>query len=764
MRRVTRALPVLSWMLVLALAAVLFGELGHPVTSLARLAAYWGWVVVAPGLVLHRWLRPGERSWSAEVAWGGAVGLSAELVLRPLAIVTGWSGVFWLWPLAVLVAAGAIPALRHRTFGAAPTRDDVRASVATAAATGAAVAALWIVYLRAHPVPRQGGNYYQDLMFHLSLVRNLQLEAWPSTPQVAGVDLDYHWFADSHVASVGLATGLEPSALLFHLWLLPVIVLTSVALAALARQCTGVWWTGPALVWFSMACFSTASVQDTLPAIVGSSVIGLSPSQMFLMPLFLGALSFLVDFVRGRRDPGVWAGFALLALATSGAKPTALPLLAAGIVFTVGIEYLRTRRLDRTLLALGAASAALFVVTQGALVGSTGGSGIALLSPLRALPVYDATTGDTSGAGSGGWLMPAFDTASGAGFAVLVLLAFLLVHTAHLVGLFALAVPDLRADAGASLLCGITVAAWAAFLVLDHPGVSQAYFLYTALPLAVLLTLWLVPALRVSWRDVGLGVGLGLVTGLLIVLAASRVATGPGHVLLGQVGVCAGVVAAGVWLGMRGRRTPSAGGRPARLLTGTAVAGVAVLAMAVPLWVSALVDEQRQVSAATSAPAEHGHVYLSAAQIAAARRLDDLAEPDDVVATNVHCLGAVRGRVCDARAFWVSALSGQRILLEGWAYTAESQSQQPPDEASYTTAPTPWPARLDLSDRAVSEADPRTLDRLRRQGVRWIFADRHASRVSGALDASARLTFRNDAVSIYELVPASAASGSAAPR
>ena len=109
MRRVTRALPVLSWLLVLALAAVLFDELGHPVTSLARLAAYWGWVVVAPGLVLHRWLRPGERSWSAEVAWGAAVGLSAELMLRPLAIVTGWSGVFWLWPLAVLVGRRGDP-------------------------------------------------------------------------------------------------------------------------------------------------------------------------------------------------------------------------------------------------------------------------------------------------------------------------------------------------------------------------------------------------------------------------------------------------------------------------------------------------------------------------------------------------------------------------------------------------------------------------------------------------------------------------------
>ena len=383
--------------------------------------------------------------------------------------------------------------------------------------------------------------------------------------------------------------------------------------------------------------------------------------------------------------------------------------------------------------------------------------------------MYDATTGDTSGAGSGGWLMPAFDTASGAGFAVLVLLAFLLVHTAHLVGLFALAVPDLRADAGASLLCGITVAAWAAFLVLDHPGVSQAYFLYTALPLAVLLTLWLVPALRVSWRDVGLGVGLGLVTGLLIVLAASRVATGPGHVLLGQVGVCAGVVAAGVWLGMRGRRTPSAGGRQARLLTGTAVAGVAVLAMAVPLWVSALVDEQRQVPAATSAPAEHGHVYLSAAQIAAARRLDDLAEPDDVVATNVHCLGAVRGRdLRRPRLLGVGTVRAEDpaggVGLHGGEPEPAAPRRGELHDGAHALALARTPPQRPC---AVSEADPRTLDRLRRQG-RALASSRTGNRLARCPPHSTPrrcLTLRNDAREASdEPVPATRSTGSAAPR
>ena len=51
-----------------------------------------------------------------------------------------------------------------------------------------------------HKPPPNGTSYYQDLLFHLSMVHELMRSMPPQWPQVAGEPLEYHWFANADMA------------------------------------------------------------------------------------------------------------------------------------------------------------------------------------------------------------------------------------------------------------------------------------------------------------------------------------------------------------------------------------------------------------------------------------------------------------------------------------------------------------------------------------------------------------------------------------
>ncbi len=445
----------------------------------------------------------------------------------------GVPGVLWAWPLLVVGVVLATPALRAR-LRRPPTRAHVGAITLTGLLAGAGVVMLWSTYLRAQPVPTRGGSFYPDLMFHLGITRNLQIEAWPSDPQVAGNVLNYHWFADSHIASVGLATGVDASALVFHLWLVPMLLLTAALLSALARQCVETWWVGPALVWLSLVGTSALLVDQRLSIGVTNVVTPLSPSQVLAAPVFLALASLLVDFLRGQRGLAEWLAVLVVSLTASGTKPTVLPVIAAGLAVGLVVRWLMVRRVDRGALGMLLLTAGVLLTTQGVLVGSTGGSSLRFLGFLRAWGVYDELTGDTSLPGSGGFLLDPFTTASGAAAVAGLMVAFLTAQWLRLVGLLTLLRPRLRADAAVPFLAGAGAASWAGLLLLDHPGVSEYYFLYTGVPVLTLLTLWLLvdlglPGPAPRWLPAA---AVGLMGGLVLVALGTEGTASPGRVWL----------------------------------------------------------------------------------------------------------------------------------------------------------------------------------------------------------------------------------------
>ena len=173
--------------------------------------------------------------------------------------------------------------------------------------------------------------------------------------------------------------------------------------------------------------------------------------------------------------------------------------------------------------------------------------------------------------------------------------------------------------------------------------------------------------------------------------------------------------------------------------------GLAVTVLCLAAVVSQSVGDQ----AATADPAADS--LVTADEVVAARWLGRHAEQDDVVATNVHCLPTFTLVGCDARAFWVSGLTGRRVLVEGWGYTDAAQAANGRGGLTYSRQPFDDPGLLALNDGAFTDPSLEKLRRLHALGVRWLFADRRAGLVSADLAVMASPTFRSGAVTVYRL-------------
>jgi hypothetical protein len=125
--------------------------------------------------------------------------------------------------------------------------------------------------------------------------------------------------------------------------------------------------------------------------------------------------------------------------------------------------------------------------------------------------------------------------------------------------------------------------------------------------------------------------------------------------------------------------------------------------------------------------------------------LRDHSEPDDVVATNVHCRLAPPNK-CDSRHFWVSAYSERRVLIEGWAYAESTLARAPRWKRSYLRIPYRDQSRLAANDAAFAQPSLMSWF-VREYGVSWLLVER----ADPALNRYAKLRFRAGVCSVYEV-------------
>lgn len=136
--------------------------------------------------------------------------------------------------------------------------------------------------------------------------------------------------------------------------------------------------------------------------------------------------------------------------------------------------------------------------------------------------------------------------------------------------------------------------------------------------------------------------------------------------------------------------------------------------------------------------------------VEAMRWLRDHSSPDDLIATNVHCL-PVASPPCDSRSFWVAAYAERRVLVEGWVYT-DSAMKMAGKRKDYQRAPYWSPEILAANDRAFTAPSGETVDVLRDEyGVRWLAVDRRVPADIIGLAAVADLRFADRNCLVFEI-------------
>ncbi|MCU7729740.1 hypothetical protein ODJ79_38990 [Actinoplanes sp. KI2] len=745
--RPSRLLSAAPWLIAVVTTVAVLVATGTPPVDILRYAAYFAVAVLLPGTLVHRALRGSRGNLPEDLGLGGATGLVLLLAGWALAAATGLQVLLPGWPLLIIALFLAVPRLRRHWRIADPQPLPATWSWAVAVAIALAVLSLAPTW-RSTPLPPADASWYQDLGYHLALVREMMRSMPFQVPELAGDTLHYHFLSDADMATAAMITKIDPATVLLRLWLPPIIALTALVAAALARQLAGKWRAG-ALAGLLAVAGLPLVLGSPIVALGGTSITYFSPSECYQLPLVGLLLAIAADVLRGRPLGWAWALVFPLGVAITGAKSSGLPPVVAGLAAAgIAIVLWHRERLRATLALFGLLLVAMLVGYQAFAGGGAGTLTVQPLSIVYSLLPYRETLGANDLNDGRMPLGIANASASGLVFVAALIGWWLLVQIGRLAGLALLVVGRARRDPAAWLLAGVTVAGLGGMWLFWHPSGSQSYFWIGVLPFATILSIWLLADRAPGPRAV---IG-GLAAGAVWAVAAPKFAAPAAHstarawsrVLLEPVLLTAGVAVVVVAVALVVRRGPGARrALPAALLAAVLGAGfggfVARMAPHLPH--------------ALDGAKSRANPSVTRDEMAAAQWLDKHAGADDVLATNVHCQRSSPKGTCDARAFWVSALTGRRALVESWAYTDQAVAANGVNGLRYYNQPAPYPERYALNERVFAEGDPADVAALRtRYHVRWLFADSRVGPISPRLAQSAVLRHADGPVSIYELV------------
>ncbi|YAL83644.1 hypothetical protein ACMYYO_02230 [Dermacoccaceae bacterium W4C1] len=750
-------MPVLLPLFLLGLgAAIATGAAPGPLL-LAVLAL--GLTQVLPGAMIWRCIRARRGWWLEDVIAGFAIGTGITVATQVIAGSTGLRALSWVLPLSVVAVLALLPPTRARIVGAQCQREPWPLWPALAASVLISLPDTAFPLLKV-PVDwtDQGPHLPSDALFQVGLSGELLHHGPAAWPFFSGESLSYPWFTHAWTAHLSSASGLELDQVLYRLLpvLTPLLVAGGVAAVALR-------WTGRAGV---------AAAAPVLLAIGGrANVFGrldpsgptnwVSPTLNLSVPLLLILVALLVMRWRGEAGRGAAVVVFALALVATGTKGSTTPLLIAGAALAaLAMAFGQRERMRVVLVDLALMLVAMVVTMKVVIGGSQNGL---RLDPGQA--VRSGPLGQLLGAVSG-WQ------------AVTLLGVTLVLAGLSRVGLAAvlLSRPDRqlgRADPITWLLIGAVIAGIGAVLLFVQPGASQFYFMISSYPLAAVASaagldvLWTrsraalagMPVRQVLLRWVSITAVVLVAAIAVFVLPAApfpgrdlerRTAT---ITLVLVVGVLLwGLTAAGVvaWarqtLGARGRITV------VRLLSAACAIWVAVGIVA-GMSSFRMVTSGPPPQLPTAAERLHEEGYVDAGRVEAARYLRDHSSPDQLFATNRHCLDyddSPEGLApCDARWFVGTAYSERRALVEGWGYAPRIVAEHPHGRSSLE-APFDRPETLRRNDRFFLRPDAADARWLWDRGVRWLYRDEDLGpRVD--LSSYATLELRTPTATVWRL-------------
>lgn len=736
---------------------------GVSVQETARYAAYFVVGVTVPGVIVHRLLRGQRPSLVEDLGLGVATGISLELLAGFVLGALGADQLSRWWWLAVYGLWLAVPPVRRRVIHGPWERCESVAQ-AWAIASVCIVALLELVpFFRQNPLPPEDSTINIDRWWHLAVTAEILKPGDVQVPQVAGEPLVYHWFSHLHMAIAGATSGVDLPVVVLRLWIVPVALATVAVIVALARHVSRVTWSGPLAVWLTLAAVTGGALwaSGAIPARV---IFFNSPSQTLTNLLVVAAGLCFVDATRRRLRGLEWVWLVLLVFACMGVKPTALTALLGGTLLATAGGLLR-RRVDTTLIVVSTVLGLLLAFVMPMMSGSLSGKATLFASLESMSPYAELAGSDALLATSPGLVLESLDSSTAWIVALITVGRLLVGHATTLIGLVGLAMPRVRLDGASWWLAGASLSGWAAFLVVDHPSRSQFFFLSTVFVFGAVLTAWVAASLceRSGARtpvvaSIVAGVLVGWLARQTQWLLADRTDLGLLDAVVLPIAIAAtGLAVAGYVLARWLRRTRFS-------LPMSAVVIFMVIGLVVPGSIARTADLLRGVTTASPGAVDTDSIdFLSSGAQEAALWLRQNSNPLDVLATNAHCRpGQPYREGCDARGFWLSALSERRVLLEGWGYTAEASAEWGVNGQPTARQPSPWPDRLQLSQGIFTAPTQQTAAKLRDRGVTWLVGVRSAGPVANSLGDFASPEFENDDVVIYRLEPETESLGQSA--
>lgn len=718
--------------------------------SIVALLRFWVFGLTLPGFILWRLASPFRHNLIEDVAAGSLVGVSILLLVYMAVAPLGLQQWAWLWAVPVLVVAVSVPTWRRRVT------SKVERPVHPLTA--------WLIVL-ACALPLYGTGRYRnlvpapytdarsnspDMAFHQALAASAKYDFPLQAPYVSGEQMDYHYFWHQFIAATSWATGVNLTDLVYTIGWVPLLIAGTALIFALTdRLAPSSRWAGPLAI-------AVASVGGTVSAYPQAPLLseGLmnyvwgSPTQNLGGALIVLLAIIGIDVLRGRSAPSDWVMFVVIAAAASGSKATVLPLVICGLALVVFIR-LCYGRLSRAAVVIAAVLGGLFAASIVVVFGMHS-SGLAVkpwvtfakigIYPLIADPLPSGQLDH-----SAMWI-------SG-----ITACLGLILGSAGLLVLTGTAARWFR-DPGMIFLVGISIAGFSAMVLTDQPGTSQLYFHRTAVPVIAALAaagVWMLVFWFADKRS-DLVVLASVVGGVGATAAARAIVKadakpfrqadgsltgliGPWVWTIGLLLLVAGVVTAGWKYGHRR-------GRPSRI----ALASFVLAGMGAGLFLP--VQAMAEYKPVVLAPQTDKQLLgPTTSQAEAAIWLRDHAAPGELIATNAHC--AMKNTIgCDARHFWISALSERHVLLEGWAYTNTLNDLVAGTGIGPNSLPF-WDQPR-LQDNDIVFVAP-TRDNLRvlreKYGVRWLYADPTQTIVSSTLNSLATLRFQASDALVYEL-------------
>lgn len=689
--------------------------------------------VTCPGTLVYRAILGSQRSLLADLSLGTAVGVLLNLSFWFVFVGLGVGGWLLAAPLLVYALFLVVPGLRRHWRTARPVEPTpVIAAWGLAGASAAALVVTSEAFALA--LPPAETDWYQDQYWHLGNSARFLTHVTSLDMRVAGEPLVYHWFSNAHIAAQSLATGIDLTLVFARLWLVPILIASTLLMATVGRQLTGSWSAGclAALMLVLSASIKVFPI-DGIPT--GSVFASHSPSQTFSILVLLLLLSTLILLWQRQQLPlAGWVLLFLTMVAAPGAKSSLLPVLVCGLALGTVVTLLRRGRWLLFGIPLLLSLTAL-VITMPFLGGGGAGIKIQLFSTIRRNDYYAEHLQLTTEQQlfPDGPVLPGLTTHEG-----LIATGTLLVVFAAQLAWTSLAVPRLREDStlggAAWTLLGIGIAGWSAMMLVDQDGMSQVYFFNGAVLALYLLAVWGYWHFVVKAWDPSLALH-GTLAGVLAtvvlhsLIPVVRLAHWPvavaSVVLLGALIV--------IWAGFNdGPRRDRAG----------IVLGSLLLA-------ACLIPGNTQVKAAT-VPEQRDH-FVTVGEAEAALWLRENSSPDDVLATNVHCVRVTQEQPCDNRSFWVSAFTQRAVLIEGWAYTDAAHQRHGENGLIFAAQPFPDQELFALNEAVFQDPTPENIQEMRDRGVRWLFASDHRGGVSPRLAELAPVAFQNGDVIVLEL-------------